>query len=120
MRVYKQDTNQIILSDVRWCESFLCKLRGLTFRQKLRPGEGLLLVEGRESQVSTAIHMLAVFTPLGVAWLDSERRVVHLALAKPWRLSYASPQAAKYVLEGPPSMLESLQVGDQLAFEHEE
>ena len=78
-----------------------------------------MLVEAKESRVSTAIHMLGVFMPLGVAWLDSERRIVHLVLAKPWRLSYASPRAARYVLEGPPSMLESLQVGDQLAFEHE-
>jgi len=78
-----------------------------------------MLVESKESRVSTAIHMLGVFIPLGVVWLDSEQRVVHLTLAKPWRLSYSSPRAARYVLEGPPSMLESLRIGDQLAFENE-
>ena len=120
MRVYKQYANQPLLTNVRWCDSFSCKLRGLTFRRDLRPGEGLLLVEKRESRIATAIHMLGVFIPLGVAWLDVDKKVVHLVLAKPWRLSYASPIAAQYILEGPPAMLESLQIGDQLVFEKEE
>ncbi len=59
--------------------------------------------------------MFAVFTELGVAWLDQSRRVVDVRIAKPWRL-YAPSAPAKYTLEGPPSMLESLAVGDQLEF----
>jgi hypothetical protein len=30
---------------------------------------------------------------------------------------YASPQAACYVLEGPPALLEQVPIGDQLSFE---
>ncbi len=59
--------------------------------------------------------MFAVFTELGVAWLDRNGRVVDVRIAKPWRL-YAPSAPAKYTLEGSPSMLESLAVGDQLEF----
>lgn len=97
----------------RRCRSFLCRLRGLTFRRELPQGEGLLLEEARQSRWATAIHMLAVFFPLGVAWLDRDHVVVDLRRAKPWRF-YLPRRAAKYVLEGPVAMLESLAVGDQL------
>lgn len=100
----------------RACETFLCRLRGLTFRRQLPSGEGLLLVERDESRLSTAIHMWGVFMSLGVAWLDSNGVVVDMRVARPWRL-YWPTQPAKYVLEGPPSMLESLAVGEQLAFD---
>jgi hypothetical protein len=42
---------------------------------------------------------------------------VHKALAKSWRPYYASPQAARYVLEGPPALLEQIPIGDRLSFE---
>ena len=97
----------------RWCESFACKLRGLTFRRHLPESEGLLLVEAGESRVGTSIHMWAVFFPIGVAWLDSEARVIDRRLARPWR-AYVPCGAARYVLEGPASMLGRLTVGDLL------
>ena len=97
----------------RWCEFFFCKLRGLTFRRHLPENEGLLLVEAGESRVGTSIHMWAVFFPIGVAWLDSEARVVDCRLALPWR-AYVPGGAARYVLEGPASMLGRLTVGDLL------
>lgn len=97
----------------RWCESFWCRLRGLTFRRELPPGEGLLLVEGRQSRAQTAIHMWMVGFPIGVAWLDNELRVVDTRLALPWRI-YVPSQAARYTLEGAPSMLQSVAVGEVL------
>jgi len=97
----------------RWCESFACKLRGLTFRRHLPENEGLLLVEAGESRVGTSIHMWAVFFPIGVAWLDAEARVVDCRLALPWR-AYIPASPARYVLEGTASMLDRVAVGDVL------
>jgi uncharacterized membrane protein (UPF0127 family) len=97
----------------RWCQSFTCKARGLTFRRRLDPGRGLLLVEPAETRSGTAIHMFFVFMDLGVAWLDSDLRVVDTAIARPWRMYWPSVPA-RFVLEGRPSMLESLAVEDQL------
>ncbi len=99
----------------RWCDTFACRLRGLTFRRSLEPGEGLLLVEGRETRSGTAIHMWFVFMPLGVAWVAADGRVVDKRLALPWRL-YAPKEPAKFILEGPPVMLESVAINDYLEF----
>lgn len=99
----------------RWCESFGCRLRGLTFRRELPERRGLLLVQGEENKAGAAIHMWGVLFPLGVAWLDSHRRVVECRLARPWRL-YLPASPAMYILEGPPSMLDLLGIGDSMEF----
>lgn len=102
----------------RWCERFLCRLRGLTFRRALGEGEGLLLVDARETRAGSAIHMWGVWIALGVAWLDAQSRVVDRRLAQPWRL-YLPAAPARFVLEGHPSMLDRLELGDCLEFEDE-
>jgi uncharacterized membrane protein (UPF0127 family) len=97
----------------RWCSSFLCRLRGLTFRRSMPAGEGLLLVEAQPGRAQTAIHMWMVFMPLGVIWLDEAFHVVDTRLARPWRI-YVPSSSAKYVLEGEPAVLECVARGDVL------
>jgi len=97
----------------RWCASFACRLRGLTFRRSLPPGEGLLLVESASGRAQTAIHMAMVFMSLGVVWLDEALRVVDVRLARPWGI-YVPAAPARYVLEGGPGVLECVARGDQL------
>jgi len=100
----------------RRCASFLCRLRGLTFRRRLGRDEALLLVGGREGRVEAAIHMLFVFFPIAVVWLDEEGRVVDRCLARPFRPLYVPRAAARDVLEGPPALLERIALGDVLHF----
>lgn len=102
----------------RWCQSFMSRLRGFTFRSSLDKGEGLVLVEARDSRVDTAIHMFFVWTDLAVAWVNSENVVVHTALAKAWRPFYASSKPARYVVEFHPERHGDLKVGDRIVFDH--
>ena len=102
----------------RWCESYLCRLRGLTFRLKLPDGHGLLLVGSTESVSLATIHMFGVFFSLGVVWLDQSLRVVDKALARPFEIHRPSAPA-RYVLEGEPSILEGVELGDELEFVEE-
>lgn len=102
---------------VRYCKSFGRRLRGLTFRRSLAPDEGLLLVEARESRLDTSIHMFFVFFSIAAIWLDAEGRVVDAKLALPFRPYYAAQAPAQYVLEGPPAMLDLIQVGERLSIE---
>jgi uncharacterized membrane protein (UPF0127 family) len=99
----------------RWCVSFRCRLAGLMFCRSLAPGRGLLLVQTRASRADSAIHMLFVFFPIGVVWLDEERRVVDRKLARPWRL-YWPGQGASYILEGDPGLVECLAIGEKVVF----
>ncbi len=101
---------------VEWCDSFLCRLRGLMFRARLEPDEGLLLVEKRDSRLDASIHMLFVPFALSVVWINADKRVVDKVLAQPWRLAYFPAKPARYILEIHPSRWEEYQIGERVEF----
>jgi len=102
-----------------WCQSFLSRLRGFTFRSCLERNEGLVLVETRDSRIETSIHMLFVWTDLAVAWVNGEGEVVDITLAKSWRPFYGPRKPARYVIEYHPARHGDLQPGDHIAFDHD-
>lgn len=112
--VENRTRGRVVLGRVKWCRSFMCRLRGLTFRRSLPADEGLLLVESRAGIAATAIHMLFVFFPIAALWLDDSFRVVDATLARPFRLIYAARAPARYVLEAAPALLDLVSIGDQL------
>jgi hypothetical protein len=115
--VWNETSGELVLSHVRYCASFLCRLRGLTLRRSLSHGEGLLLVGQRESRAEAAIHMFLVFFPIAVVWLDAAGGVVDARLARPFRPLCVPRRPAKDVLEGPPALLERVHVGHRLRFQ---
>jgi uncharacterized membrane protein (UPF0127 family) len=113
--VAENETQDLTLVErVRRADSFFLRLRGLTFRRRLPDGEGLWLIGRTASRVEAAIHMLFVFFPLGVLWLDHENRVVDKVVAHPFRPFYAPRFPAIGVLECRPEVLEKVRVGDQI------
>jgi len=114
--VWNETQGQQLLGRVRRCTSFHCRLRGLTFRRTLDDDEGLLLVGRRENRADTAIHMFFVFFSIAAIWLDRNGRVVDARLARPFHPLYVPRAPARDVLEGPPALLQRVQVGDQLQF----
>jgi uncharacterized membrane protein (UPF0127 family) len=101
---------------VKYCDTFLTQLRGLTFRSGISREEGLLLVGKRDSRVDSSIHMLFVPFDLMVVWINSAMQVVDKTLAKSWRPAYFSKQPARYVLEIHPERWGDFEVGDGVEF----
>lgn len=102
---------------VKRCETFLCRLRGLTFRRSLSSQEGLLLIQKKDDRMDAAIHMLAVFMDLAIVWINTNGVVVDLRLARSWRPIYVPQKPARYILEIAPERLADFQVGDKVEFE---
>ena len=102
---------------VKKCGSFVCRLRGLTFRRHLEPDEGLLFVENMESRWGVAIHMFFVFFSIGVVWLDSQGTVVDAKIAHPFAPFYVPCGPARYFLEGPTDLVGWVTKGERLRFE---
>jgi uncharacterized membrane protein (UPF0127 family) len=91
-------------------------LRGLMFRSGLAAEEGLLLVEGRDARVDSAIHMFFVYMDLAVIWINSENEVVDLVLARAWHPIYIPRAPARFILEIHPDRLGEYRLGDRLEF----
>ena len=102
---------------IKYCDSFLCRLRGLTFRSGLDLASGLVLVQKADSRLDASIHMLGVSFDLAVIWINSSMQVVDKVLAKSWHLSYFPKEAAKYILEIRPEHLGDFEIGDKVTFE---
>jgi hypothetical protein len=102
---------------VRFCDSFLCRLRGLMFRTSLAREDGLLLVIGRDSRADASIHMFFVPFDLAVFWINSKLEVVDKVLARPWRPAYFPGAAARYTLELHGERLDDYQIGDTVRFQ---
>ncbi len=116
-QVYVINQNRMIESPprIRYCDTFLTQLRGLTFRPRLSRDEGLLLVGTRDSRLDSSIHMLFVAFDLTVVWINTEMKVVDKVLAKSWRPAYFSKHPARYVLEIHPDHWADFEVGNTVA-----
>jgi len=114
-----RNTSRLGVEAIRaiYCDSYLCKLRGLMFRRELASEKGLLLVQTKDSRMDSSIHMLFMRIDLTVIWIDSTLRVVDTKLARRWRLAYFPARPARYVLEISATHIDSFQLGDLLVFE---
>jgi len=101
---------------VGFCDSFLCRLRGLMFRARLDADDGLLLVEQRDSRLDTSIHMFFVPFDIAVFWINSEMTVVDKIIAKSWRPVYVPKAGARYTLEIHPDRFGDYEIGDKVEF----
>jgi uncharacterized membrane protein (UPF0127 family) len=103
---------------VGYGDSFLSKLRGLMFRARLDPNDGLLLVEKRNSRLDTSIHMFFVPFDLAVFWINSDLVVVDKVIAKSWRPAYMSKTDAQYTLEIHPDRFRDYEIGDKVEIQY--
>jgi len=101
----------------KYCESFLCQLRGLMFTKYLPENHGLLLVQSSDSRLNSSIHMMFMWMDLAVIWINSEYSVVDLVLARRWKMAYLPKKAAKFVLETGVSNLNDFSIGDKVRFD---
>lgn len=75
-------------------DTFWLRFRGLQFRLRFAPFDGLWL------EPTNAIHMFWVFFPIDLVWLDAECRVLRTVDGiKPWRV--AGCRGARSVIELP-------------------
>ena len=112
--VLNKRTGQVILARAEFCAGFFSRLIGLQFRRHLDDTEGIIFVCHSSSRLSAAIHTMGLRFSIGVVWLDTELTVVDMKLAKPWRFAHVPKAPAMYYLEANPSILDMVQIGDQL------
>ena len=102
-----------IIGKVKLARTHFQRMRGLMFSR--RPEHALILCMPRESRIGSAIHMLFVFYPIDVLFLDAKKRVVDKVLGlKPFSLGYAPKRPARYVVELPEGLGKKAGIGDLL------
>ena len=88
------------------------KYKGLMFSRKLKNNQGIMLVNNHEAILS--IHMLFVFFPIKIVWINSNKEIVDIKTAYPFQLLISSIKKARYILEL--NNNSNLNLGDKLKF----
>ncbi|MAG47371.1 hypothetical protein CL617_02095 [archaeon] len=108
---------EIIVENVKYCDSLFSRAKGLMFSKELKDTEGLILVSDNESIVKSTIHTFFCFYSMDVLWLNKDLKVVDKKEnLKPFKLSIKPKKPSKYVLELKNGKSKDIKIGDRLTF----
>lgn len=110
-------TGETLARRVHLCDTFFSRGRGLMLRQSISEEDVWSFVLPLAGRTEASIPHVFVFFAIAVVWLDEQRAVVDMALARPFRTYYAPRCAARYFIEGHPSLLEHISDGDVLEWQ---
>lgn len=118
MPLINKTKNEIIIENVRFADSFWKRLKGLMFKRKRNFNYALVFPFKGETRTGASIHMLFVFFPIDLVYLDRNMRVVDIARGIwPGTLNYTPKKNAKYLIELPENRAKSVRIGEILNFE---
>jgi len=108
---------KVIVNRIECLNSILSQSRGLMFRKKLKD-TALLFILKRPERVN--IHMLFVFFPIDILFLDKNRMVVDTGKLKAFIGLKRSKTKISYVVELPAGVIEnhSIKAGDKLTLKY--
>ncbi len=96
----------LISANSKLCKTFISKLIGFMFNFS-KEYDSIILYSK-----NTSIHMLFVFSPLQIVWLNSKLQVVDIKNAYPFNIRVSSNKESKYILEL--RNFSNLELGDKL------
>jgi uncharacterized membrane protein (UPF0127 family) len=88
---------ELIASDVEFAEGIISQSKGLMFRKSIAERYALIFI--LPSPISVSVHMLFVFFPIDVLFLDAEKKILAATRLKPWVGLTRSPKKTKYIIE---------------------
>ena len=112
--VLKYNGNEIA-GNIEFARTIFRQSLGLMFRKNIPSGYSMIFVLEKPSAVN--VHMLFVFFPIDVIFLDENKKITGLSRLRPW-VGYKAMKNIKYLLEMKAGAIEKfkLSVGGQMDF----
>jgi len=108
-------TGKKVIDKVLLVETHWQKMKGLMFEDPTKFDYGLVFVLPSESIANASIHMLFVFFPIDVVYLNKSRKVVDIAQnLQPFALGYSPKKPAKFFVELPVGKAKGIKIGHNL------
>ena len=99
-----------VFQEVRFLNAF-----GLMFRSKPKKNEAIILKLEKQSKFFSAIHMLFVFYPIYVIWLNKKNIVVDIKRCYPFQPFSMPKSPASLIIEC--TKLPSIKINDKLTID---
>ena len=110
-------TGKIVCEKTKIAQGIFSKFRGLML--ETRHDFALIFVLEKETILGASIHMLFVFSPIDVAYLNERKQIIELVQElKPWTLNFSPKNPAKYFIELPKATIKekNLKLGEKLSW----
>jgi len=118
MKLINKKTKKILIEKIKIAETPWGKLRGLMFETKENYDYGLVFDFGDEHQAMASIHMMFVFFPIDLVYLNNKKQVVDLKRKiAPFTPNYTPKKRARYLIEMPENSTKQIKLGDELDWE---
>ncbi|OPY27987.1 MAG: hypothetical protein A4E28_01763 [Methanocella sp. PtaU1.Bin125] len=106
MAVLRKGDGTVVASEVEMADTLLKQTIGLMFRKSIPSGYAMIFDMRREQYIS--IHMMFVFFPIDLVYLDRNRRIIDIKRhLRPWIGVAAAKKPARYAIELPDGTVEA-------------
>lgn len=109
--------NKKVIQKVKIADNSFDRMKGLMFEDEKKFDYGLVMVMSKESRLESSIHMMFVFFPIEVLFLNQNKIIVDKVTLNPFHLNHTPKKAAKYVIELPKGTTKSAKLGDKVTWE---
>lgn len=114
--IFNKTSNRIIINKSERAVSWK-GLKGLMFEKPEKFDYGLIFDILKESRINASVHMVFVFFPICIVYLNENKRVVDKAILKPFLPNYTPKKSARYFIELPVSKNSMVFIGDYVEFD---
>lgn len=106
----------VLANNIEFARTMAKQALGLMLRKSIPPDYSMIFILKKPSRVN--VHMLFVFFPIDVIFLNSEKKVMGFSGLKPW-VGYKAMKDIRYVLEMKAGTIEksSMSIGGQMEFD---
>jgi uncharacterized membrane protein (UPF0127 family) len=106
----------MIATNIEFARSTFRHASGLMFRKSIEYDHSMIFILKKPSHVS--IHMLFVFFPIDVLFLNEEKKIMGLSRLRPW-IGYKAMEDIKYIIEMKAKTIEKFHLcaGGQMEFD---
>ena len=116
MYLKNNSTGKTIIEKVRFANGFFSNMKGLMFESEKNFDYALIFPLPYESRIGASVHMMFVFFPIDIIFLDSKKHVVDKATLVPWMLNYTPKKPAKYFIEMQAGKASMAKIGDMIGW----
>ena len=107
--------NEKIIGKVKVADTHWRKMKGLMFEDAKKFDYALIFELGKESRKSSSMHMMFVFFPIDILFLDKDKRIVEIVKnLQPFTPNYTPKKRCWYFVELPAGSTNNVRVGNTL------
>jgi uncharacterized protein len=109
---------KLLMRNIRIARTGWQRLKGLMFEDIKKFNYALIFEMPQESKLGSSLHMIFVYFPIDVVFLNSKKEVVDKVTLKPFMPNYTPKKAAKYVIEMPEGRAKKIKIRDEISWQN--